>query len=537
MGAAQARAGQGSTPTAPVTTSIVWTIVRLVALALVDVLALWLAINIGRDGNIFLALTLVVIALGVTVINLRPELWPLRWMSPGLAAIVLLAIYPILYTVYVAFTNYGTGHRFTKTEAIAQMGNTTFLPETGTNYSWAAFQNEAGDYALWLTDQDGNIFFALPGQPQRPVAPADIAAAELSDDGLPLTFEGYNLLQRADLIRAFADIQDIIFGDATAPVGIRSRTEAGAFEQKWVFDAEQNALIDRETGTAYIANESTGDFVALDGQTAPLGYWVPIGLNNFARIVSDVAISGPLIRVFLWTITFAFVSVLTSFALGLFMAMLLNTTFPGVRIVKSLLIIPYAIPGMISILIWRGMLNENVGVISTTIQKLFNGNSPDWSTNPFWAKFAILLVNLWLSYPYFMLICSGALQSISTSIYEAAEVDGANAWQKFWSLTLPLLLVAVGPLLIASFTFNFNNFLLIEALFKGGPPMVGTAAPPVGHTDNLISYTYRFAFSAGGRQDFGFASAIAIIIFLIVGGLTLFQFRFTKRLEEIGEGV
>ena len=120
---------------------------------------------------------------------------------------------------------------------------------------------------------------------------------------------------------------------------------------------------------------------------------------------------------------------------------------------------------------------------------------------------------------------------------EAAEVDGANAWQKFWSLTLPLLLVAVGPLLIASFTFNFNNFLLIEALFKGGPPMIGTAAPPVGHTDNLISYTYRFAFSAGGRQDFGFASAIAIIIFMIVGGLTLFQYRFTKRLEEIGEGV
>src|SRR4051812_3590955 len=126
MGAAQARAGQNTTPTAPVTTSIVLTIARLVALALVDVLALWLAINIGRDGNIFLALTLVVIALGVTVINLRPELWPLSWMSPGLAAIVLLAIYPIFYTVYVAFTNYGTGHRFTKIEAINQMGNTTF---------------------------------------------------------------------------------------------------------------------------------------------------------------------------------------------------------------------------------------------------------------------------------------------------------------------------------------------------------------------------------------------------------------------------
>jgi len=214
-----------------------------------------------------------------------------------------------------------------------------------------------------------------------------------------------------------------------------------------------------------------------------------------------------------------------------------------VRILKSLLIIPYAIPGMISILIWRGMLNENVGIISTSMQNWF-GWSPPFSTDPFWAKFAILLVNLWLSYPYFMLICSGALQSIPGSIYEAADVDGANSWTKFWKLTLPLLLVAVGPLLIASFTYNFNNFLLIEALFKlliealfkGGPAMVGTAAPPVGHTDNLISYTYRFAFGTGGRQDYGFASAIAIVIFFIVGGLTLFQFRFTKRLEEMGEG-
>src|SRR5690606_21892670 len=116
---------------------------------------LWLGINVGRDGNYFLAFTLIVIALGVTAINLHPELWPLRWMTPGLAAIVLLAIYPIFYTVYVAFTNYGTGHRFTKTEAINQMGRITFLPETGTNYSWSAYQNEAVEYALWLTDQQG----------------------------------------------------------------------------------------------------------------------------------------------------------------------------------------------------------------------------------------------------------------------------------------------------------------------------------------------------------------------------------------------
>jgi ABC-type sugar transport system permease subunit len=177
-----------------------------------------------------------------------------------------------------------------------------------------------------------------------------------------------------------------------------------------------------------------------------------------------------------------------------------------------------------------------LGIVSTTIEDV-TGWSPPFLTDPGWAKFAVILVNLWLTYPYFMLVCSGALQAIPTAIYEAAEVDGANTRQKFLSLTLPLLLVSVGPLLIASFTFNFNNFLLIEGLQRGGPPMIGTSAPPVGHTDNLISYTFRFAFGAGGTRDYGFASAIAIIIFIVVGVITLIQFRLTKRLEEIGENV
>jgi arabinogalactan oligomer/maltooligosaccharide transport system permease protein len=536
MSAAQAQAGQTITPTPPPrsSSSPLGLIVRLLVVGLVDAVALWLAVNIWGDGNIFLALTLAVVALGITLINLRPELWPLRWMSPGLAAIVLLAIYPIFYTVYVAFTNYGTGHRFTKIEAVEQMGKTTFLPETSTSYAWSAFQNEAGDYALWLTDSEGNTFFATPGEPLRPITASE-TGSPLNDDGIPTTLEGYTLLERADLIRAFPDLQGIIFGDETNPVGIRSRTQAGAFQQKWVYDPAQDAIIDQETNTVFVANDTIGQFVAANGTTAPLGYWVTIGFDNFTRVFRDVGVSGPLLRVFLWTVAFALLSVLTSFALGLFMALLLNN-FMGARFIKSLLIIPYAIPGMISILIWRGMLNENVGVISRTMDGVL-GWSPPWSTDPGWAKFAVLLVNLWLSFPYFMLICSGALQSIPSSIYEAAEVDGANVWDKFWNLTLPLLMVAIGPLLIASFTFNFNNYLLIEGLWQGGPPMVGTAAPPVGHTDILVNYTYRFAFAAGGRQDFGFASAIAIIIFLFVGVVTLFQFRFTKRLEEIGEGV
>ena len=135
-----------------------------------------------------------------------------------------------------------------------------------------------------------------------------------------------------------------------------------------------------------------------------------------------------------------------------------------------------------------------------------------------------------------MLICSGALQSIPEDIYAAAEVDGASPWQRFRHITLPLLLVAVGPLLVASFTFNFNNFNLIFLFIGGGPPIAG-ASTQAGHTDILISYVYNLAFAGGRGVNYGFASAITIIIFFIVGAITLFQFRYTRMWEEVSENV
>ena len=210
-------------------------------------------------------------------------------------------------------------------------------------------------------------------------------------------------------------------------------------------------------------------------------------------------------------------------------------SFPFKKLIRSLLIIPYTVPALITILIWRGMLNPRTWRDLPHPEGLF-GWAPPWFTDEWWAKIAILIVNLWLSYPYFMLICSGALQSISEDYYDAAQVDGASPWQQFRNITLPLLLVAVGPLLVASFTFNFNNFNLIYLFNAGGPPMAGTPTP-AGHTDILISYVYNLAFSGSRGVNYGFASAITIIIFFIVGAITLFQFRYTRMWEEVSENV
>ena len=182
------------------------------------------------------------------------------------------------------------------------------------------------------------------------------------------------------------------------------------------------------------------------------------------------------------------------------------------------------------------MFNANLGVIPNTLEAI-GIQAPPFFTDPGWAKFGILLINLWLGYPYFMLVCSGALAAIPADMYEAADVDGANWWDKFRGLTFPMLLVAVGPLLIASFTYNFNNFVIIEAYAEGGPPFLNAATTPAGHTDILISYAFRLAFDSGQGKDYGLASAITIVIFLMVAAVTLLQFRLTRSWEETSENV
>jgi ABC-type sugar transport system permease subunit len=260
-----------------------------------------------------------------------------------------------------------------------------------------------------------------------------------------------------------------------------------------------------------------------------------VGLKNFTDFVKSPALRGPLVQIMTWNFIFPLFSVLSTFALGLAIAIMFNEKdFPLKKLIRSFLLIPYTIPGLITIIIWRGMMNSEFGIINRVLEGLI-GWAPHWTTEPIWAKIAVLIVNLWLGYPYFMLVSSGALQSIPSDIYEAAMIDGATGWAQFRRITLPLLLVAVGPLLIASFVFNFNNFNLIYLFIQGGPPIVG-ASTQAGHTDILISYVYKLAFESSGRGvQYGLASAISIIVFAIVGTITLLQYRFTNMWEEVSE--
>ena len=153
---------------------------------------------------------------------------------------------------------------------------------------------------------------------------------------------------------------------------------------------------------------------------------------------------------------------------------------------------------------------------------------------PLLAKTMLLIVNVWLGFPYMMVLCSGLVSSIPQDIYEAAAVAGSGPWTTFRRLTLPLILKPLTPLLIAAFAFNFNNFVLIS-LLTGGRPDYADATMPAGTTDILVSYTWRIAFQDSG-QEFGLAAAISTLIFLIIAAITLVQRRFTRTDESKSKG-
>jgi ABC-type sugar transport system permease subunit len=508
---------------------------RVVLILLFDAGALWFIDSAITKGYGQLIVIIGVITVMLNLIFLLPRAYPFRWMALGLAFLILFTVYPIIFTFYIAFTNYGDGHLLTNEQAIPIIEKTTYLPNSGNSYKWTAYKSEAGVYALWLVNTNGESFLAKPGEKIQPAKPGDPGIGAADGKGIPTSIEGYKRLNTL-LAASDRELPNIKFGlEGDQTVQVRSPSEAAELAILYKYDEATDTVIDQSNGDVY--NNLQGTFTTQDGKTIPIGFREIVGLANFVQLATSPALRGPLTQIIVWNFVFPTVSVLSTFSLGLAIAIMFNERdFPLKKLIRSLLLIPYTIPSLITILIWRGILNPEFGIVNRYLESAF-GWAPPWTVEPIWAQIAVLLVNLWLGYPYFMLVTSGALQSIPSDLYEAATVDGASTWQKFRNITLPLLLVAVGPLLIASYVFNFNNFNLIYLFIGGGPPIAG-ATTQAGHTDILISYVYNLAFSSGGRGvQYGFASAISILVFVIVGSITLLQYRFTNMWEEVSQNV
>jgi ABC-type sugar transport system permease subunit len=363
-------------------------------------------------------------------------------------------------------------------------------------------------------------------------SPDELGTSDADGDGVPDQIGEFTRvppLQRFGIADQLGSLILDLPGLGAAEVQTTSSARLVAGGNRYNYDPETDTLFDAQNDVTCTAER--GNFIC-DGNPIDPGWVTFIGFDNYSNIFANSEIRAPFLKVFAWNLTFAGLSVLLTFAMGLTLANAFqDERLRGKSIYRSLLILPYAIPGFISIIIWRGLLNDQIGPVNDMINSIGISNIP-WLLDPFWAKVSLLLVNTWLGFPYMFLICTGALQAVPAELKEAARVDGAGAARVFRTITLPLLLVSTAPLLIGSFGFNFNNFVLPFLLTNGGPPVPG-ASLPIGETDLLITFTFDLAISSGRGNQFALGSAFVIIIFFIVAVIAAFSFRYTRRLEEI----
>ncbi len=499
---------------------------------LIGAIAIWMGTRLVLQGQVVFAAILVVGSIGILYIYTAERTYPLRYLVPGLVFLTLMVVFPIGYTVYVSFTNMSTGHILPKQQAIAQIESRMYTPPNSPLYSYIAFQNEQGDIALLFMGKDGDKLYYE--NKLTPIQLPDPRFIDEDNDGTPDRFLDYRRLTIPQVVKNLPYLEKLAIPDGKYQLRMASLREFTLYAPEYSYDPQHDAITDLRTGVVYRSKD--GFFTAPDGKVLYPGFPIVVGFRNYWSILTNPAVSAPFGRVFLWTVIFAGLSVLTTFALGLAIAILLNDPYLKFRrLYRVLVIVPYTLPAVISILVWKGLLNTNLGIINHIIIQLFHFKVP-WLDDPMWAKVAILLVNLWLGYPYMMIVSLGALQSIPGELYEAALVDGATWRQRFTKITLPLLLIPLAPLLIGSFAFNFNNFNLIYLLTGGGPPIPGSQTP-AGATDILLSYTYNLAFKGGSGNQFGLAAAVSVIIFIIIATISALNFRLTGALEDLSKNV
>ncbi|RXZ72504.1 ABC transporter permease subunit [Agromyces albus] len=500
-------------------------LVKVLLLGIVDAIAVYaIFILISSEQWLVAAIVGVVTAIVNWIYFSRTKL-PAKYLTPGVIFLVVFQVFVLVYTGYIAFTNYGTGHNGSKEQAVSSLMSSALerVPDSPT-YE-VTVVDQLGELGLLVTDPDGE---ASVGTTDSPLTEVD---AEM-EGGKAVAVDGWTTLNFADVIARTDEITELAVPFSDDPNDGAIRTPDGSSGYLYLsnleYDAAAGTMTDLSTGTVY-SDLGTGAFTSDDGEQLLPGWQIVVGFDNFVRAVTDERLAGPLLYVTLWTFAFALISVASTFFLGLFLAIVFNDLrMRGRKYYRVLMILPYAVPSFLSALVWAGMMNESFGFIN---QVLLGGASVPWLTDPVVAKISVLVVNLWLGFPYMFLVCTGALQSIPEELQEAATVDGARPWAVFRLIKLPLLLVSVAPLLIASFAFNFNNFNVIYMLTDGGPR--DSSAPiPVGFTDILISMVYKVAFT-GQSRDYGLASAYSIIIFIVVAVISVIAFRRTKSLEEL----
>ncbi len=261
---------------------------------------------------------------------------------------------------------------------------------------------------------------------------------------------------------------------------------------------------------------------------ANLVSWV--GLENFGKLFTVPIWSSTFGSILLWTVIWAVVVSLGSYFFGMLQAVLLNSIGKkSKKFYQGILILPWAVPAMVTLLYFRTILNSQFGQLNQFFLELGIIDTPiPFLTDPTVAKIVVILVAIFLGFPSFMLMMLGVFSSADSSWYEAASIDGANKWQQFKHITFPHIFTATAPLLIMNFSFNFNGFGTIYFLTDGGP--ANSSYSFAGDTDILISWIYELSLN---QQQYAMASVMSILIFMFIAVLSVWNLRRTASFKNI----
>ncbi len=507
-------------------------LLKIVLLGLLDAFAVYLSALLVLAGSWYFVPFLVLGAGGITALVLFPGAYPFRYLAPGLFFLVVMVITPVVYNIYLSFTNYSTGHILSKSQVIALLTDREYAPSPPVRYPFYAYGDQKALWGLVIVTPGGKFFLSPKGKVEG------LGRHEVVDedgDGIPESVDGHGRLSLRDFLkRYYGRVQGIRYPWKDGWLRLASLREFGYFLPRYRYDPSRDAMVDQRTGKIYYAVQ--GQFVAEDGEALNPGWSQWVGPANYIHLFYDPRFRRAFGRVFLWNIEWAVLSVALSFVLGLSLAILLNDRHMHLRkFYRSLLIVPYAIPAFISVLIWKGFFNADVGLFNQVLRHWFGMGGLRWLQEPHLARFTLIFTNIWLTYPYMMLVSLGALQSIPGELYEAAAIDGASPWQRFSRITFPLLMISIAPLLIGSFAFNFNNFTIIWLMTQGGPVVeIGSQA---GATDILLSFAYKLAFYGARGNEYALAAAFGVVIFFIIASISAVSFKFTRALEEVSRGL
>jgi arabinogalactan oligomer/maltooligosaccharide transport system permease protein len=530
------------------------TLIKIALLGILDAFGLFIAYTLwlknadefptARGG----AIGIVVVLTIITAIYLKRGNLPGKYMTPGIIFLIFFQLYVVMFSGYISFTNYGSMNNSDQKSAINALRLAVDSEIDGSKYYGVSLElAKDGKLAMLATELDADgmptstVLFA---EDKGVLAPA-VGATDTDQDGIADTIPGYSRL--TDLGKYQDQVYAARFFESNKGLeGTYLRTEDGMnaseFKSDLIYSEKNNTFTKLSDGTIYkAANDGFFRSTTDAKDKLEIGWIAPVGFKNYATIFGDPRLRGPLAKIISWTVIFAFSSVASTFIAGLALALLYNReSMKGKRLYRSILILPYAFPGFLSAYVWKGLFNTDKGFINNVIlsgdfihKTLLHGHNIPWLTEEGPARWAVLLTNLWLGFPYMFLITTGALQAIPSELTESALIDGATPWQQLRLIKFPLLMVTLAPLLVASFAYNFNNFTLIYLLTGGGPTDVSQGAMDAGGTDILITFVYKIAFSTGHGRDFGLASAFSVLIFLLIGTISVISFRRTRTLEDV----